>query len=194
VKSSISSLAVCIIAVAGSLAALPARAEGKVGVVDPQRLLQESPQGKAMMESIRSEFAPRERTLQAQAQALKGKEDRLQKDGATMTDDQRTRAEKELRDGERDFERARGELQDDFTARRNEEVSRLQRTIIEEVRNYGKAQNYDVILSGEAVLYAASSLDVTQAILGALQAHAGAAPAAHAPAPAANPTPKPQSH
>src|SRR2546430_8806056 len=29
------------------------------------------------------------------------------KDGATMTDEQRTRAEKELRDGARDFERAR---------------------------------------------------------------------------------------
>src|SRR5579863_4814166 len=135
VKRLISSkLAVCLIAASGALAALPAWAETKIGVVDPARLLEESPQGKAISESLRSEFSPRERTLQAQGQALKAKEDRLQKDGATMTEDQRQRAEKELRDGMRDFERARGELQDDETARRNEEMSRLQRTLLEEVQ------------------------------------------------------------
>ncbi len=178
-----------IVAAAGLLAVVPAWADPKIGVVDPQRLLQESPQGKAVQDSMRAEFAPRERTLQAQAQALKGKQDKLQKDGATMTDEQRLRAEKELRDGERDFERARGEFQDDITARRNEEMSRLQRTLGEEVRNYAKAQNFDVILSGEAVIYATPAYDITPAILTALQAHAAAAPAAKPATPAATPAP-----
>jgi outer membrane protein len=177
-------LAVWLVAAGAALAVLPAWADPKIGVVDPQRLLEESPQGKAMMESMRAEFAPRERTLQAQQQALKAKQDRLQKDGATMTDDQRARAEKELRDGARDFERARGEFQDDITARRNEEISRLQRTLIDEVRTYAKAQNYDVVLSGEAVVYFTPANDITPQILSALQAHSGAAskPAAAPPA------------
>ena len=182
-----------IVAAAGLLAVMPAWADPKVGVVDPQRLMAESPQGKAMMESIRAEFAPRERTLQAQQQSLKGKQDKLSKDGATMTDDQRARFEKELRDGARDFERARGEFQDDFSARRNEEMSRLQRTLGEEVRAYAKAQNFDVILSGEAVIYSTPAYDITPAILTALQARAATAPAAKpaAPAPASPPAPKP---
>jgi outer membrane protein len=193
VKFSISSkVAACIIAVAGALSAVPARAEGKLAVVDFQRLAQESPQGKEVFEALRSEFAPRERSLQAQAQSLKAKNDTLQKNAATMSDDQRMRAEKELRDGERDFERARGELQDDETARRNEQLSRLQRTLIEEVRTYAKAQNYDVVVSGEAVIYAASAYDITPAILSALQAHAGTS-GAHATSGSAA-QPKPQSH
>ncbi|MGC1728085.1 MAG: OmpH family outer membrane protein [Steroidobacteraceae bacterium] len=181
----------CIVAVAGSLAAVPAWAEGKLAVVDFQRLAQESPQGKEVFELLRSEFGPRERSLQAQAQTLKAKNDTLQKNGATMSDDQRMRAEKELRDGERDFERARGELQDDETARRNEQLSRLQRTLIEEVRVYAKAQNYDMVVSGEAVIYVTSAYDITPAVLTALQAHAPAhaAPGSASPAP-----PKPQSH
>jgi outer membrane protein len=194
VNRSISSrVAVWVVAAMGALAAVPVWADPpKIGVVDPQRLLQESPQGKAMMESMRAEFAPRERTLQAQAQGIKAKQDTLQKNAATMTDDQRMRAEKELRDGERDFERSRGELQDDVTARRNEEMSRLQRTLGEEVRNYAKAQNFDVVLSGEAVVYAGAAYDITPAILTALQARAAAAPAAPKPAtPAAAPA-KPQ--
>src|SRR5579872_5028574 len=85
-----------MVAAAGALGALPAWAEGKMAVVDFQRLAQESPQGKAIMESMRAEFSPRERTLQAQMQALKAKQDKLQKDAATMTEDQRVRAEKEF--------------------------------------------------------------------------------------------------
>src|SRR5215475_14837510 len=109
-------------------------ADLKIGVVDYGKLMEDSPQAKTVVEAIRTEFTPRQRDLQTQQQALKAKEDKLQKDGATMTDDQRQRAEKELRDGARDFERARGEFQDDVTARRNEEMSRLQKILIEEVQ------------------------------------------------------------
>ena len=75
-----SKLAVGLMAACGALATLPAWAEPKIGVVDPQRLLEESPQGKAMLDAMRTEFAPRERTLQAQQQTLKAKQDKLQKD------------------------------------------------------------------------------------------------------------------
>jgi len=62
-----SRVGVWIVAAGAALAALPAAAaEPKIGVVDFQRLAIESPQGKAVMESMRAEFAPRERTLQAQ--------------------------------------------------------------------------------------------------------------------------------
>src|SRR5262244_2636696 len=183
---------VWLIAAGGALAALPAWAEPKIGVVDFQRLAIESPQGKAVMESMRAEFAPRERTLQAQGQAMKAKEEKLQKDGATMSEDQRARAEKELRDGARDFERAKGEFQDDMNARRNEELSRLQRTIVEEVRTYGKAQGYDLILAQTGVLYNASASDITPAVLSALTARGGTTTAAKpAATPPAAPPAKP---
>src|SRR6516225_4754200 len=169
-------MAVWMMAAGGALAALPVTAaEPKIGVVEFQRLILESPQGKAAMESMRAEFAPRERTLQAQGQADKAKEDKLQKDGATMSEEQRARAEKDFRDGAREFERAKGEFQDDMNARRNEELSRLQRTIIEEVRSYGKAQGYDLILAQEGVVYNATASDITPAVLSALQARGGSA-------------------
>ena len=184
-----SRVGVWMLAASAALAALPAAAaEPKIGVVDFQRLAIESPQGKAVMESMRAEFAPRERTLQAQGQAVKAKEEKLQKDGATMSEEQRARAEKDLRDGARDFERAKGEFQDDMNARRNEELSRLQRTIVEEVRTYGKAQGFDLILAQEGVIYNASASDITPAVLSALQARGGSAAAAK---PAAAPPPAP---
>jgi outer membrane protein len=179
------------LAAGATLVALPAFAEPKIGVVDATRLLEESPQGKAMGEAMRAEFAPRQRALQAQEQALKAKQEKLQKDGATMSEDQRVHAEKDLRDGARDLQRAEGEFNDDVTARRNEELSRLQRTLVEEVRTYAKAQNYDIVLSADAVVYSATANDITSTILSTLQARGATAPAA---APAATPAKPPQTH
>ncbi len=181
-----SKVAVLGLAAGAVLAALPAWAETKIGIVNAPQLLEESPQGKAMMESMRAEFAPRQRTLQAQEQALKAKYDKLQKDGATMSDDQRQRAEKELRDGQRDFERAKGEFQDDVNARRTEEMSRLQRTLGDEVRTYAKANNFDLVLTADGVVYAGQSFDITPQVLAAMQAHAGGSGK-----PAATPSPAP---
>jgi outer membrane protein len=180
VKSGIASLALVL-----ALAAAPAGAEIKIGYVDYNRLGEESPQAKAALEAIRTEFTPRQKDLATQQQSLKAKEDKLQKDGATMTPDQRSRAEKELRDGARDLARKQGEVQDDFNARRNEEMSKLQRTLIEEVRTYAKAQSFDLIIA-DGVIYSTPALDITPAILAALQARAPK-PAAAAPAPAKPP-------
>jgi outer membrane protein len=155
------------------LGAAPAwAAELKFAVVDYGKLMQEAPQAKAVSDALRNEFTPRQRDLQAQQAAVKSKEDRLEKDGATMTQDQRARADKELRDGAREFSRKQSELQDDFNARKNEEMSRLQRTLIEEVRTYAKAQGFDLVFA-DGVIYSTPTLDITPAILTALQAHAG---------------------
>lgn len=168
-----STFASMMIAAAALLGASPAFAELKIAVVDYGRLVEDSPQAKAALETIRNEFAPRQRDLQNQQQSLKSKEERLQKDGATMSEDQRQRAEKELRDGAREFQRKQSEVQDDFNARRNEEMSRLQRALIEEVRTYAKAQNFDLVLA-DGVIYASGVLDITPAILTALQSKGGA--------------------
>jgi|SRR5579863_2426782 len=180
-------------AVAAGCVALPAwAAELKVGVVDYGRLMEESPQAKAVQDSLRSEYNVRQRELQSQQASVKAKEDRLQKDGATMTPDQRANAEKEVRDATRELQRKQSEAQDDINARRNEEVSRLQKTLIEQVRTYAKAQNFDLVVA-DGVIYSTPTLDITPQILAALQSHAGPAKSGGA-APAAPAAPKPQDH
>ncbi len=115
-----------------------------------------------------------------------------------MTPDQRARADKDLRDGARDFARKQSELQDDFNARKNEEMSRLQRILIEEVRTYAKAQGFDLVIA-DGVIYSTPTLDITPQILSALQAHsskggaAGGATSAPASATAPATSPKPAS-
>jgi len=175
----------------GALAAMPARAELKIGIVDYNRLAAESPQAKAISDALRAEFSPRERDLQNMQNQLKVKEEKLQKDSATMTDEQKARADKDLRDGLRDLQRKQQEAQDDLNSRRNEELSRLQRVLVDQVRTYAKAQNFDLVIA-EGVIYATPTIDITPAILTALNsAKPGAGAPAAKPAGAAPAAPKP---
>jgi outer membrane protein len=170
---------------------LPAMAQAvKIGVVDYARLFEESPQAKALKDALSAEFGPRLQQLVAQEQALKTRNEKFQKDSATMTADQRSKAEKELRDGVRDLERKKAELQDDSNAKRQEEMNKLQRTLIVEVREYAKAQNFDVVLA-DGVIYHTPTIDITSQVLQALQAK-GPRPAAGTTTPApAKPAAKP---
>jgi outer membrane protein len=179
--------------VLGSLVAcaltVPAMAEIKVGVVDYARLFEESPQAKVVRETLQAEFGPRLQQLVTQENALKARGEKLQKDVVTMTPEQRGKAEKDLRDAARELERKKGELQDDSNVKRQEEMNKLQRSLIGEVREYAKAQSYDIVIA-EGVIYATPTVDITAQVLAALNARApkpAAAPAA-SPAPAKPPT------
>jgi outer membrane protein len=181
------------LAAVAALAAGPVHAELKIGVLDYGRLMDESPQGKVLLEALRNEAGTKQRELQTAAQTLQGKRDKLVKDRATMSPDQVTRTEKDIRDGERDLARRQSEIQDDFNARRNEEMSKLQRTLIEEVRGYAKTQNFDLVIT-DGVIYATPTIDITGGVLQLLlsrgpAAAAGARPGAPAAPGAAAPKP-----
>lgn len=165
--------------VAGAQAAAPA-AVPKIGVVNINRLMQESPQFRSANSTLQAEFAPEEREIEALRTSLQAKQDKLNKDAATMSEMQRNAAERELRDGVIDLQARQEKAEDKFTARRNEEMSKLQRVVLEEVQKYARTNSYDLILA-DGVLFAAGALDVTGPILQALQSRpAGAA----SPAPA----------
>jgi outer membrane protein len=166
------------------LAAAPAWAELKIGYVNYSLLLQDSPDAKVITEQLRNEFLPRQRDLQTLQQSLKTREDKLTKDGATMTDDQRAREDKEIRDGERELQRKQTEFQDDANSRRNEELSILQKSLIEKVRGYAKTQNYDLVIA-DGVIYATNAVDITAQVLATLQAAGPKSAPAAAPKPAA---------
>jgi outer membrane protein len=169
--------------------AVPAMAE-KIGVVEYGRLFNDSQQAKLLNESLDAEFGPRYKQLIELEKALKAKSDKLQKDAATMTADQKSRAEKDMRDGLREFERKGKELKDDSEAKRNEEVAKLQRVVDNEIREYAKAQNFDLVLM-QGVIYATPAVNITDAVLNALNARAPR-PAAAPSAGAATPKPQPK--
>lgn len=148
----------------------------KVGFVNFGRLLEESPQAKVAQQALEAEFMPRQREVAAQQKTLQEKADKLQKEAAVMSEADRLRSEREVRDLELNVNRRFKELQEDLNLRRNEEVGRMQRQLLQEVQAYARANGYQLVLS-EGVLFAAEGIDITPQIVAAIKAKAPAAAA-----------------
>jgi len=182
-----------LLSLCGFLAAQAASAENKIGVVNFQKLLEDAPQTKTAMAALETEFSPRRRELLTMQNDLKARDEKLQRDSAVMAEADRSKAEKTLRDEQREFSRKAGEFQDDASTRRNEELGKVQRYLIGEIQSYASANGFDLVL-GDGVFYAKGQLDITAQVLAVLltkPAALPAAPAAATPAPAPGTTSKP---
>lgn len=168
-------LSCALVAVLATATVAVAEAQAlKIGFVNFGRLLEESPQAKAAQAALEGEFLPRQRDVAAQRKALQEKVDKLQKEAAVMSEADRLRNEREVRDLELNVNRRFNELQEDLNLRRNEEVGRMQRSLLQEVQAYAKANGYQLIVS-EGVLFAAEGMDITPQLVAAIKAKAPAA-------------------
>jgi len=155
----------------------------KIAVVNIQRVLAEAPQARSGSQTLESEFGPRGKALEAQKKEFEARAQKFERDQATMSEAERTKTSRELRDAQLSYERRAKEFQEDVQLRQNEELQKVQKTIVEAVRVYAKAQGYDVVLA-DGVIYNSESVDITAQLLSSLTAKAPAAAAAPA-APAA---------
>ena len=174
----------------GLMVSQQASAEIKVGVVNFQKLMEEAPQVKSAMQALQNEFGPRQRELVSMQNDLKAKDERLSKEAAVMAEADRVKAEKSLRDQQREFSRKGGEFQDDLSTRKNEELGKVQRYLLQEIQAYSSAQGFDLVL-GEGVFYAKPPLDITAQVLEVLKSKPANVPSSGAPKPAAPPAKPP---
>ena len=141
-------------------------AELKIAVVNVPRLLEEAPQAKQAMQALQDEFAPRQRTIVATQKDLKTKEEKLQRDGAVMAENERRNAEKDLRDGQREIARKQNEYVEDLNLRRNEELAKVQERATRVINQIAEQEKFDLILQ-EAV-FASGRIDITDKVIRAL--------------------------
>lgn len=139
-------------------------AEMKIGFVDTAKLSESAPQIKAAESKISAEFASREDELNAMKRKLDKLEEQLSKDGAVMSDTERGKLERDILSKRRELKRTQDEFRDDLNIRINEMRRQVNTEIFEYIVEFGKAGNYDLILT-QGVAYAAKQADITDLIL-----------------------------
>ena len=144
-----------------------AQSEPKIGYVNFPAVVDAAPQTQSLMTKLRDEFAPRQRDLVAMQTALKEKSETYQKDASVMGEAERTALEREIRDGQRDLQRADNELREDFNVRQNEELNVLQRTLVRQVQEFVRNAGYDLVVTD--VVYVSPSIDITDEVIAALK-------------------------
>jgi outer membrane protein len=158
-----------LVAVA-ALCAAPAGAafaQGKIGVVQIERIVRDSVPAVRAQKKLEAEFARREQELQKQSDQLKRMQDELEKDGVTMSETQRRNREREFNDQSREFQRKQREYREDVNQRRNEELAQVIDHANRVIRQIAEAEKYDIIFQEAA--YANPRIDITDKVIKAME-------------------------
>jgi outer membrane protein len=173
-KSSL--LAAFAVAVAATSGA-SAQANLKIGVINVAVLIEQSPQAATVQKKLQDEFGPRQRDLAAKQESLRTQVETFQRDSPVMGEAERANLERNIREAQREYQRAENELREDLDLRQNEEIGQLQRAVLTKAQEYARAEKYDLVLTDSNVIFGSTAVDITAAVLAMLKPPA-AAPAA----------------
>ena len=138
-------------------------AEMKIGVVNTEVILRDSPAAQAASKKLEQEFSKRDKDINAAGQRLKSDIERFEKNASTMTEQERIRNQRDLGERDRDFQRRQRELREDFNQRRNEELQKLLRQANTVIKNIAQREKYDLIL--QEAIYVNPKIDITDEVL-----------------------------
>ena len=161
--------------VASALVLLTAGAsaqELKIGYVNSERVLREAIPAKAAQAKLEAEFSRRDKDLADQGAKLKAAADKLDKDGPTLAESERSRRQRELVEQDRDLQRKRREFQEDLNQRKNEELASVVERANRVIKQIFDAEKYDVIL--QEVVFAGPRVDITEKVIKLLNAASAA--------------------
>lgn len=149
-------------------AAIPAQAEVKIASVRGDEVIAKAPQAKAAEEKLKAEFDKRNSDMEAQKKQFGEDVQKFQRDGDTMTPDQKAKTARDLDQRRIDLGYAQQKLQEDFQGRYRELSAGISSKIRDVILQVAKEKGYDLII-GDAV-YASPAIDITDDVLKRLAA------------------------
>lgn len=155
-----------VAAITLSLVAMPALAQVKLGFVNGQKVINDSPQAIKAKKKIEGQFEKRDQELQALAKRLQGMQEALEKNALTMSETDKRVKEREFNDKNIEFQRKQREFREDLNLKQNEEMAGIYERVNKAIKQVAEAEKYDLILQ-EAV-YINPKFDITEKVIKAL--------------------------
>jgi outer membrane protein len=139
-------------------------AEVKIGYVDVAKLSESAPQVRSAQLKMDAEFGGREKEIIALQREIETMEEALARDGAVMSDTERSKKERAILSKRREGKRVQEEFRDDINIRRNEILRKVNTEVGKAIEDYAKKNNFDLILS-QGVMYSSDKVDITESVL-----------------------------
>jgi outer membrane protein len=150
------------------------RAENyKIGVVDPNRVVELSPQYAAAGKALQGEVEERERNLRQQQEQITILQGKLERDAALMSESELQRLQNDIRSRTRKLKYAQDEFQEDVALRQNELRTKLGKQVREVVVELAKEQGIDLVIT-EGLVYFSPRLDISDLVIERLKRNSGA--------------------
>jgi len=150
-----------VLTLAAPLAAMAA--EYKIGVVNLERLLNDSAPATRANKKLEKEFAVRDQAIQRMSKQFRDLQSHLEKETVTMSEADRRNKERELANMNRDLQRAQREFREDLNSRQNEERLAFQDRVNKAINEMAEREKFDLILH-EGIYYS-PRIDITEKVL-----------------------------
>ncbi|RKZ99184.1 MAG: OmpH family outer membrane protein [Gammaproteobacteria bacterium] len=145
-----------------------AYAEQKIAFVNQARLLQKAPQAESARNKLQKEFAKRDSALVSLQKKIQKNTEKLQKDAAILSEAELNKLKRNITLLRRDLERDKVAFKEDLSLRQNEELVKLQKSVLKSIQTIAQNEKYDLIIS-DGVIYASKQIDITDKILSQLK-------------------------
>jgi outer membrane protein len=160
--------ALAALALAALLAAgASAQETAKLGVIDVERILQESVAGKAVIEQLKQLQEQKRAELQAKRDSLDELRKRYTDSRLTLADDKLAEMEKQLEDRTIELQRAQDDAQRDMQKRQGEAFGRIETQVLPIIDQVGKELGFTLIFNKyqSGLLFAADGVDITDVVI-----------------------------
>ena len=138
----------------------------RVAVVNSEKVFNESNLAKAMQTRLQNEFTKRQNDLRDSAQKIQAAAEKLDKDGAVMSEAERVRRQRELADQDRDLQRKQREFTENLNQRTFEERAKIAEKANLVLRQIAEQRKFDIIIQEAAFVNPKS--DITDDVIKAL--------------------------
>jgi outer membrane protein len=144
----------------------------KIGVVDPNRVVELSPQYEAAGKALQGEVEERERNLRQQQEQITILQRQLERDAALMSESEMQRLQNDIRSRTRKLKYAQDEFQEDVALRQNELRTKLAKQVREVVVELAKEKGIDLVIT-EGLVYYSPRMDLSDLVIERLKRDAG---------------------
>ena len=148
-----------------ALLAAPAHAETRIGVVDLRQALFSSEGARKFSEQLQKEFADEEARVRSAQEEARRMQQRLERDGAMMNENERQRAMEQFQEKAQEFNFLKQRLDATVNNRKQQFLEQARPDVDRAVRELLEENNLDIILPAEAVVYAKPDMDLTPRLL-----------------------------
>ncbi len=135
-----------------------------IAVIDPTRIVEQSPQYEAAREALQQEVNEREQDLSSQQSQMEELKKKLERDAALMSEDEIQRLQNDIRNRDRKLKYAQAEFREDFALRQNELRTKLAQQVNEVVKELAKEEKIDLIVS-EGIVYFSERIDISDKVV-----------------------------
>jgi outer membrane protein len=137
----------------------------KIGVVEFQRLFDNSEAGKVIKEQITVQGKKMEAELKEKGTEIEGLKKRLEREALVMSKEMREEKEREFRIKVNDIKTLQKKYEAELQEMQKRMMGGLQKETLEIIDKIGKSEGYLLIMDKRGVLYSPSTIDITDEVV-----------------------------